>query len=549
MKKPMIRYLGMGGALLILGLGTAWALGITALSREGQTPQSRAGEALAVDDVTDDGIPDLLVGAPRYEAGDPPGENQNTYVSGEQSDGQPGDVLIYKGTGAALEEMPFITLKGNQPSDRFGATVVVGDVTNDGINDVIVAAIRASGPHAPRSGCVYIFSGTDIAAGGNFDTGTAVSSLCGHQYNELFGRSLAVGQFDGEGGLDLAIGAPWHSPFQPGLDKAEAAHKYLAGAVYMVSGVEIAAQMADVTHKINASITPGDGGNAGYGQYILNLGDLDVSSAGKDELLIFSTGAGGHGHRAPGQAYLVTWDADDKFGAPLVVLNGTGQLARYKPAILDDINGDGVNEIGVSSSTGRGTPSGADTNSAGGIYVLDGDLLKYMAYTGEEESTNDLGDVALGAVTGAEARDFFGVSISGAGDVNGDGVKDFAVGAPWTNGHVTSAIGGTSINDISGSVYFISGKSILDAVGDEKFKFKIRGTGPQDFLLAEIAGMSNDRFGEVLAQGDLTAVAVSDLVVGAPDHDPLTESDAMDVPGMYSNDNRGAAFILSPMAP
>lgn len=558
MKKTITTFLGVGGTLLLLSSPSAWALGLSSISRDGQTPQSRAGEALDIHDVTGDGIPDLLVGAPRYEAGDAPGATQNTYTAGEVSDGLSGDVTIFKGSLTGPGNAPFITLIGKQPSDRFGAAIAVGDVTGDGKNDVIVSAIRDSGADAPRSGCVYVFSGADIAVGGSFNTTSAAAQLCGHQYNELFGRSLAVGQFDGTGGLDIAIGAPWYSPFHAGSDKDHASHKYMAGGVYMVSGAEIAAQMADPLHKIVAPVSPGDGGNAVYGQYILNLGDVDTASLGTDELLIFATGAGGHGHRAPGQAYLATWNAVDGFGKPLVVVNGTGQLARYKPAMLGDINGDGIQEIGVSSGTGRGTPSGADTNSAGGMYVIDGDLLKagVLRYTKTvnadgsiTETTNDLGDVALGAVTGADNRDYFGRSFADAGDVNGDGVADFAVGAPWANGHVTSNIGGTAINDIFGSIYIISGKTIMDAFNDpvdkDEFKFKIRGAGPQDFLLAEIAGNSNDRFGEVLSQGDLSAATVPELVVGAPDHDLPTDSDATDVPGTFSNDNRGAAFIIT----
>ncbi|MFQ5580701.1 MAG: hypothetical protein ACE5FZ_08815 [Nitrospiria bacterium] len=552
MKKALMTFLGIGSFLLGLS-GGAWALSVASLPRDGQTPQGRAGEALAVKDITGDGIPDLIIGAPRYGAGDPPGLNQNAYIPGEVSDALSGDVLIFKGTASGPEATPFITLIGTESSDRFGAAISVGDITGDGKNDLIISAIRASGSDAPRSGCVYVFRGSDISIGGTFDASTAVSHFCGRQYNELFGHSLAVGQFDGEAGLDVAVGAPWHSPFQAGMDKAQASHKYMAGGVYLISGAEIAAQIAAPTHKIAAHVSPGDGGAAVYGQYILNLGDLDSTIPSKDELLIFATGAGGHGHRAPGQVYLSTWNSADGFSTPLVVVNGTGQLARYKPAFVGDINGDGFQDIGVSSSTGRGTPSGADTNRAGGIYIINGNLLgpgivPYKTVNPDgtiTETTNSLGNVALGAVTGAESRDYFGTSISGAGDVNGDGVADIAVGAPWANGRVITAIGGTAINDISGSVYLISGKSIMDAVGDEKFKFKVRGPGPQGFLLEEIAGTSNDRFGEVLAQGDLTPSVTVDVVVGAPDHDPPTSSNISDVPGTFSNDNRGTAFIIT----
>jgi len=570
MKKQIIIFLGILGALFALGTGDVRALTLDSISRDGQKSQGRAGEALTIRDVTGDGIPDLLVGAPAYGAGDDPveGVHQNMFHAGEVSDGPSGQVLIYKGTATGGPELtPFIILEGTHPSGRFGSAIAIGDVVGDASDDVIVTALRASGPHAPRSGCVYVFDGAGISPGGTFNAAVAAAWFCGEEYNELFGHSLSVGQFDGAGKLDIAIGAPFNSPYHVGLSaaqvralsRADAAEKWKAGVVYLVAGKGAAADMA-----VHAVVTPGDGGRANYGNYLLNLGDLDTASPGRDELLIFAPGAGGGGSSAPGQAYLVSWSTADGFGGtPLVVVNGAS-FARYKPALLGDINGDGISEIGVSSGTGRGSPSGADTDRAGGAYVLDGDLFditKYMRFDGTPASENKLGDVALGAFTGAVGRDFLGKSISGVGDVNSDGVADFAIGAPWADGQVTTDIAGTAINNISGSVYFISGavmmdafidKSNLDEVTDEngnvsgrdEFMFKVRGPGPQAFLLKEIVGTSNDRFGEVLAQGDLSTGTDTDLVVGAPDHDFPTDSEPTDVPGTFSNDNRGSAFII-----
>jgi hypothetical protein len=65
MKHSTITNLSLGGLFLSLAVGTAWAL--TMLPPEfhqGPDAQGRAGYAVAVAEVTGDGIADLIVGAP-----------------------------------------------------------------------------------------------------------------------------------------------------------------------------------------------------------------------------------------------------------------------------------------------------------------------------------------------------------------------------------------------------------------------------------------------------------------------------------------------------
>ncbi len=569
MKRATFTHLGLGAAVIGVIAGTAWAaLTFTDLTtRHGHDPQSRAGSALAIFDLDGDGNNELLVGAPGYEGGDPPGDTQNTDSSGDQPDGPTGEVLIYRGTPTGPEDEPFIMLHGEGPDDRFGAAIQVGDVTGDPTPDVIVSAILASGHDAPRTGCVYVFDGEDVntatAPPGEMpELGAhdAVAEVCGSQYREHFGRALAVGEFDDHPGLDIAVGSPWYSAAHSHADPGHPYDKYMAGAVYLVSNEEIAMYRSGMTDEIHAPLTPGEGWIAFYGENLLSMGDIDSASAGVDELLIFATGAENHGHSGKGRAYLATWDPDahspgeppEGFENPLVVIRGTGSMGVGKPDFIGDLNGDGKDEIGIASSTGSGTPSGVDTVSAGGLYVVDGDLQGplYTPYAVNPDGTdvvNQLDDVSLAAITGELAQDKFGTSMAALADLDGGGTPDFAVGAPWADGEVSDPLGGTSRRVISGSVYVISGESIASPPGDQ-FKFKIRGTSPAvpAVLLGEIPGASNDRLGETLLSGPLLPSATAQLVIGAPDREDNSTSLATDVPGLNSNDNRGTVFIGSP---
>jgi hypothetical protein len=129
---------------------------------------------------------------------------------------------------------------------------------------------------------------------------------------------------------------------------------------------------------------------------------------------------------------------------------------------------------------------------------------------------------------------------------------DFAVGAPWADGIL---LGST----ISGRVYVVSGAEVLKPTPDvltstglpTSLAWKIETHGDHILLKdtggnwVQLAGRGNDRMGQALAAGDLTASTLPDLVVGAPDRASTADDTIADWPGTNSNENSGAAVIQS----
>jgi hypothetical protein len=153
---------------------------------------------------------------------------------------------------------------------------------------------------------------------------------------------------------------------------------------------------------------------------------------------------------------------------------------------LGDINQDGYEDLLVSAHSAA--------NNAGRIYVVFG------KNAGGPISLADLEDSERGfEITGEFAGDTAGRSISGAGDVNGDGLPDILIGAP------KSAINGKS----SGTSYVVFGKLdltpvFLELVALGQGGFSIDGEAAQQFSGQSVKGA-----------GDVNGDGLADVVVGA----------------------------------
>ncbi|MBW6505122.1 MAG: FG-GAP repeat protein [Rhodobacteraceae bacterium] len=170
-------------------------------------------------------------------------------------------------------------------------------------------------------------------------------------------------------------------------------------------------------------------------------------------------------------------------------------MAGYSVASAGDINGDGVVDLIISAQA-----SDADGTRSNLAYVIYGKA-------GGTRPDIDLRNLAAadgyrlqGGVAWGDAQ----LSVSSAGDINGDGVGDLIIGAPWAD---TGA-------GWAGAAYVIFGQS-----GTTRADIGLAGLAAGDGfrLLAEAAG---DQAGySVASAGDVNGDGYDDLIVGAPWND------------------------------
>ncbi len=167
---------------------------------DGLAPDDALGRSVAgVGDATGDGVPDLLLAA--YQA-DPVGE----FSAGE--------VYLHSGADFSL----VYTLAGEARFDTFGWFVEgPGDVTGDGLADLLVGGYQTDPGGRDRAGTVYLHSGADGSLVDRFDGGADASEM---------GRSCSwLEDLDGDGRHELLLGA----------DTTNRDGMIAAGSVYVVA--------------------------------------------------------------------------------------------------------------------------------------------------------------------------------------------------------------------------------------------------------------------------------------------------------------------------
>ncbi len=368
--------------------------------------------------------------------GDADGDGLPDFAAGAPNDSTngagAGAVVVYSGANGAV----LATISGEAPGDAFGAALAAaGDVDGDGCGDWIGGAPGADANGAD-AGRARVVSGK---------TGAVLHTLDGDAAGDALGTAVAgAGDVDDDGYADVIAGAP-------GNDANGAA----AGRARVVAGKNGA-----VLHTFD-----GDAAGDALGSSVAGAGDADGD--GYDDVAVGSPGNDANGVEA-GRAHV----RSGRDGALLHVFDGAAAGDRFGKAVagIGDANGDGMDDVAIGAP--GDAVNGAD---AGSVEVRSG-------ATG----------AVLHLLRGKRPLTLFGEAVAAAGDVDGDGAGDVAIGAPGYDrrGAVDC-----------GAVHVFSG-----------------GTG--HLLLTRFGSAASDALGSAVAgRGDVNRDGYADVIAGAPGAD------------------------------
>ncbi|WP_406406667.1 FG-GAP-like repeat-containing protein [Streptomyces sp. NBC_01643] len=336
-----------------------------------------------------------------------------------------------------------------EKNDAFGSVLASGDLNNDGYADLVVGTGGEDVGADTNGGTVVVLWGSARGLSGGTTIGDPDPS--GH---DLFGKSLAVGDFTGDGSADLAVGS-------------------MGSAVWIYKGGFTKSSGAASKFKLSTDLEPG----TSHGARTLTSGDFNAD--GYSDLLVT-------GFYNPN-----SYSAAD---GSLVYLGSATGLA-YQDVLADgdtvatgDLNADGYDDVIVSWAWG-----GSQGDAGGSIVTyLGGD-------EGVRTGTAQVIDQDTPGVPGDdESSDYFGNAIS-IGDIDGDGHDDAAVSSYY------ESIGDTTL---AGSVTVFRGN--LRGLSTNGVKVFHQGTTG-----VPGANEDDDHFGSAVRLADLNADGHADLSVGA----------------------------------
>lgn len=428
---------------------------------------------VAIGDFSGDGTRDVVTG-----------ENANVSPTGQAFRNQAGLVQGYSGTSFFSGGAAALTVYGARANDSLGALgtggLLVGDVTGDGVPDVVVSAGGADGPSNARldSGSVYVLRG-GAALTGLVDLGatTPHAAFAAEVYGPAASaglRLLALGDLSGDGVNDLILG---------GVD-----------SVYVVPGG------ASLTGKVDLAAAPAGVvtvSGSGIGRTAA-VGDFGGSTA--NDLVVGSSNYSHSGLSEAGAAWAVFGPVTAARNLSLGVGSASGPSVAWFGAGTNDHFGSSLRVGNVLGSARADVIVGANQQRKAGAQV--GAVTVWSGGVASGASF----DLATGAVPsltvlGADQYDATGAA-TGVGDWNGDGTLDLAIAASGGDGPANDRDGAGELKLVLGSPS-LSGTIDLSAYQPI---VSVYGAADRDLL---------GSFDNTVAIGDIDGDGKADLCVGS----------------------------------
>jgi len=349
----------------------------------GNAAGTKMGSAVSgVGDVNGDGKLDVLVGAELYQV----------------TQSKEGAAFLFLGRGGGLSNVPDWQFFDGQQGSRLGCALTgLGDINQDGFDDIAISACEYNIEDKSKVGAVFVFHGS-----ASFTSLTQPDwSFFGDQVDAYLGTSVSsAGDINNDGYMDMLVGAPNYPLLDELGDPVVTNEK--RGKVFLFLG-----------SKDGFSSTPDwqaegriDGGKFGF-----SLTTADVDGDGDPYVII----------GAPnniGSVYVFENDNGVLSSVPTVITHGkSGWQFGFAVKGVGYVNDDLYEDVVIGAPEYKEKIDDSTLVSYGCVYLFAG-------------SPSGLPESPSREICGQVPNGKLGASLAKAGDMDNDGYDDFLVGSP-----------------------------------------------------------------------------------------------------------------------
>jgi hypothetical protein len=401
----------------------------------------RFGASVADGDFNGDGYDDLAVGIPGEDVG---------------STGDAGAVAIIYGSSAGLKSSSAGDGSGradqlwhqnvggieekSESGDSFGYSVAAGDLNGDNFDDLVVGVPGENLGNADSGAANVIYGSSSGLSATEGRPDQLVQQLSGGEDGDLFAASISIADYDDDGNDDLAIGIPGKD--SGSLQNTGAVHVLdgsanglspMGARMVIVQGANGFEDVQEEGDSAGTSLVSADFSGDGHDDLAIGAPLEDVVTLGDDAgavSVIYGSSAGlssvelGDGSGAPDQFWHQFNPAEipAQGEPPVIIQHPAAQLDDQYGAALTagDFDWDGRADLAI------GVPgeSVAGLSEAGSVNMLYGEEGGLQDVSPHDQNWHQNSSAVKDAV---EESDRLGSAVA-AGDYNGDGYDDLAIG-------------------------------------------------------------------------------------------------------------------------